>query len=241
MSRNRSSCPRSLENRLNREVHNRCPICGGFPLVRAHTIKKFKDVGWNPDYLLAICDECEKKVEKNIISRAELHKIKNALKLCIKKEDGVTPFFVPPITIPNNVKIGSNLITNANTIIQYGSIPILWLTRRNEVLNLNARFFDSNGTVISAIDENLWTADRDRFYDFEVIKEVDSLKLKIFSRRDDMLIIMDIKEDFMDIKEAIFYCPRGKVEIKRNGDLIIGGNTLRSCTANSCNVAIMID
>ncbi len=139
----RSSCPRSLEKKLNREVHYYCPLCGGIPLVRAHTIKTYKDVGWDPNYLLSICGECENNVEKNIIPRTRLHEIKQKLRLTIPQEDRTKPYQINLLNT-QTVFIGNNVFYTANIIFSYKRLPILWFSVKDNIRVLNARFYSKD-------------------------------------------------------------------------------------------------
>jgi len=231
----RSSCPRKLENKLNREVHHICPICGGIPLVRAHTTKVYSEVGWNYDYLLAICVECEKKVEKGLIDRNLLQNLKNNLKLSISEDNRNTPFRISPI-INNNIYLGSNLISSTDIIFSYRNLPIIWLENIDNTKTINARFYDFKGTVVTAIDKNMWTADRDRFYDIKVEKIDSFIKIEVIGKKDDTQISMDISEKGIIFNDSKFYIPSNIIKISE-GVLSFGNVIMENCSVENCRAA----
>lgn len=232
----RSPCPRGLEAKLNREVHFFCPLCGNLPLVRAHTTKTYGEVGWNYDYLLSICVECEKKVEAGKIPRTILHEIKQQLRLSFETSNRVRPH---QISLPDNnsVFIGNNRIASTDIIFKFEEFPIIWFELVNGTRVLSARFYDANGTVTTAIDKNQWTADRSKFYDIESVTNEGNLKLGISSRRDDTKIELLLTEKGLTVGPSVFYIPGNKIQILSNGDLMIGTNRFSNCGIFNCGAA----
>lgn len=224
----RSSCPPGLEKKLDREVHYYCPICGGMPLVRAHTVKVYSEVGWHYDYLLSICIECERKIENGSISRSHLHEIKQKLRLSFSHTERIRPH---QISLPKNKAIfmGSNHFASTNVIFKYKDYPIVWFEDLNGVRVLNARFYDAKGTVVTAIDRNQWTADKSRFYNIESITEGGVLRLRISGKQDDTNVEFLFEDKGLTIGPSIFYIPGNKIQILSNGDLMIGTNTFSNC------------
>ena len=159
----RSSCQRTLEQKLRREVGYLCPLCGSLPLVCAHTVKTFSEVGWDYNYLLAICVECEQKVEGGEIKRQEIYDLKKKIKLGFSDSNGIymNPFQISPIS-NRKVQVGKFHSFAQNDIINYKGLKIIWLEDCDGKTTLNARFYDFDGMVIAAIDRNMWTADRER-------------------------------------------------------------------------------
>ncbi|EKD23777.1 MAG: hypothetical protein ACD_81C00185G0015 [uncultured bacterium] len=240
MSKNRSSCPPTLEKKLNREVHYRCPICGNFPLVRAHTIKLYAEVGWHYDYLLAICIACEKKVENGEIERNTLHTIKNSIKKSFSETTRNKPYQIAPI-IGGDVYVGSNYISSVNIIFAYRGLPILWFEDEGGVKTLNARFYDVRGTVITAIDKNMWTADRNRFYDIEVDTSSRGMDMEIMGRSDDTHIKFTICDKGIILGCSEFYIPGEKIKILEDGTLNIGTNKFSNNSILNCAIAFNFD
>ena len=237
---NRPPCPRGLEEKLKREVHYKCPICGaGLPLLCAHTTKEYSEVGYNYDYLLAICRTCEEKVGKGTIDRKILDVIKKRIRTSISNTNRSTPFQIPYL-ISNNVYLGNNFISSTNTIISFSNLPMIWLEEINGCRMLSARFFDIKGTVVTGIDKNQWTADRERFYDFKIVHKDNCIDLKLIGKRDDMKIELSIYPDKLVVHKSIFYVPKLKIEILENGDLLIGSNKLSNNTFSNCGAAICI-
>lgn len=236
----RSSCPPNLEKKLKREVGNRCPFCGGFPLVCAHTTKTYNEVGWNYDYLLAICGECEKKVEGSQLERSKLQDKKNNIKTSISIKERNTPR-----QIQNNktidVYLGETLSKSTNIVIQYKTTNIIWYDFEGDIPLLSARFYDKKGTVVTAIDKNMWTADRERFYEFKSTKINDAQHITITSKKDDTNISMTVTPTFTKINSSTFYIPGQKIHIDQEGNIVIGSNIISGCSIDGCGVAIHLN
>ena len=238
------SIPKKMAKKLDREVHYRCPIpkCGSFPLVRAHTIKKLPEVGYNYDYMLSICGKCEEAVEEEdgTLTREYLHQIKQIVKKSISRDEMTRPYNIPnPIGHRNY--IGNNLLESTDTLIKTSSgLPLLWIEEIDGIRTLNARFFMSNGQLISAIDKNMWTADRNRFFDFNIDNLEDSMVIEIVGRSDDTKIKIQCIGDEIHFLDSIMYSQTNRVEIDENGDLIIGGATISNCTFVNCGAAFSI-
>ncbi len=239
MSKNRGSCPPNLEKKLNREVHYTCPICGSFPLVRAHTTKTYTEVGWDYDYLLAICGECEKRVEKNEINRDTLQIIKNRIKKSISEKERTRPYQIPLLN-NNDVYLGNIFIRKANIVIAHNNLPIIWIENHDGVKTLNARFYDFKGSVINAIDKNMWTADRKRFYDFKVSKKSDIISIEIIGIKDDTHISLSISNLGISFGTSKFYLPNQPVQISSEGDLTIGSNRFTNIGIINSNIAFSL-
>lgn len=235
MSRNRPPCPKSLRTRLKKEVHSSCPICGGLPLVCAHTTKKYSEVGWNYNYLLAICGECEKKVEAGEINRQILDTKKQEFMSSFPIKNRVKPYKIK--TINSTIHIGTNTITNTNIIFAYRNNKIIWFENDNGIVTINAKFYDYNGTIIGAIDKNMWVADKERFYDFTSNTKDDITAIEILGKKDDTKIKLSFSTEGIIIGESKFYIPGQAIIISPEGKLLIGGSSFDSCHFSNCGGA----
>jgi hypothetical protein len=236
----RPSTPRSQRVLLDREVNGHCPICGNTRLVRAHTTKTYSEVGYDINYMLSICDTCEKRVEKGEISRLYLQKIKRFVKLCISENHrGVNSYCVPLDLISNNIQLGNTLISGTNIIISASNYPMIWTEIYKGIRVLNARFYDQNGTVVTAINRNIWTSERERFYKIEISKIANGCSLKIVSKKDDTKIELVCLPERLKIKNSKFYTPNGEVEILDDGSLLLNKSIiLNNISISGCAVAI---
>ncbi len=230
-----------MKKRLRREVHHRCPLCGGIPLVCAHTIKKNNEVRWNYEYLLAICEECERKVESGAIDRNYLHTLKNTLRKYFPFSKDLLPHNIKSIS-STNIYLGNNHVSTTGVIFMYRGLPTFWIEEEMGVLTLNARFYDQSGMVVTAIDKNVWTADRERFYDFRSKKDGDQQIIKIIGKNNnDTSIELSLGPKGLTVHSSTFYVPGHKICLLVNGDMTIDTATISNCSINSCGAAFSFD
>ncbi len=225
------TAPKKLTEKLKREVAYRCPICSGIPLVNAHTIKSYNEVGWDYRYLLAICKSCEGKVTSGEIDKKELYKIKSKLKLGFSKDDTSQPYLIGNKDI-QKIYLGGNIFDNVNTLYKYGDTKIIWFEDKDNTRTINARLYSKDGTVVTAIDKNYWTADKNYFFDIKTTQKNHSIEIALLGKRDDTSINMVLEQNILKILKSKFYVPKTEVIISEDGKLILGGVTLQNCTSN---------
>ena len=191
-------------------------------------MKTYREVGWDYEHLLSICSGCEDKVEQGLISRQFLQEVKQTLRLSFSTGTRVTPH---QISLTNNksIYLGSNHLASTDIVFKYKECPILWFETIGDIRVMNARFYDINGTVISAIDKNQWTADRSRFYDITSATNGGVINLEIIGKRDDTKVSLSLSEKGLTVGPSVFYIPNNKIQILSNGDLMVGTITFSKC------------
>lgn len=99
------------------------------------------------------------------------------------------------------------------------------------------KFYDYNGTIIGAIDKNMWVADKERFYDFTSNTKDDITAIEILGKKDDTKIKLSFSTEGIIIGESKFYIPGQAIIISPEGKLLIGGSSFDSCHFSNCGGA----
>lgn len=231
----RPPTPRAIENLLDREVGGKCPLCGNTPLVRAHTIKKYPEVGYDINYMLSICHNCETRVEAGKISRDYLHKIKRFLKIGLSNNGRwVNKNYLPLRLVTNCMRLGSNEADYCDSLISYRGVPIIWVEEHQGLMKLNAKFYDKRGTVTKAINRNIWTSEA-KPYIIRTENSAGGVNLIISSNNDDTRICISCTPDALQIYNSIFYTPSGKTEICGDGTVVTDTMTFSNNNSQNCN------
>jgi hypothetical protein len=151
--------PAEIRARIRKEAGFGCAICGCVLVDYEHIEPEFHQATeHDPDKMTLLCISCHGRVTRKIIPKKAVWDAKKDPKAL---QDGYVHDLLFVNTENMEIKIGNSSSKNTKTILTVHGKPIIWFeppSETGEPSKLCAIFYDGNGTPISYVNRNQFTA-----------------------------------------------------------------------------------
>lgn len=197
LSRKCRIAPADVRRTLRQEANFGCAICGCPILENAHIIPYSVSHAFPTKDMVALCPNCHTRADIGGFSEHYLRHIKaNPYNKALVKDR----FWTEGQQLAIN--LGSNKFINTDRILVINDFEIITLGRNeNNVITLNANFFDSMNRFVGAVIDNFWYIESSSFWDIEYRPQ----HLVIRNGRRNILLNLEIKENEVYLTGKLFY------------------------------------